>query len=257
MFFSLKSCRSSTEVLHRFEFALNQGRLYIQYVEIVIHIMSEHFLFFSPCKDASNSHWCSGDCSGDCGSILCSTWQISQSLQTCWTTVSNLGQQTYVCASAFILTIPGCPWCNSFNTALFSLVGPVTRVPHMTLLCSAESSYICIYFRFSSTWYIHPSMTERRAFESSESVLGALVTCIGYCKHGDVLNLWAVFLKIRFFPEWLVLLMLLKRNWAVECWYFWCPHATEWSVLLYLWTVNEGTFTMISILIWWVEVIIF
>ena len=72
------------------------------------------------------SHGCKGACCG----LLRDFWQSSHRWTTVAMSLSRFGHQTWSRASDFILTIPGCPVCNSNNTRFRSCGGTITRIPH-------------------------------------------------------------------------------------------------------------------------------
>ena len=90
------------------------------------------------CQGVSGqSHGCSD---AICG-LFRVNWHLAQSRTTEAIDWSNLGHQTWSCASDFIRTIPGCPSCNSCKTRSRNEPGIKTRIPHNKQPSSTVSSF--------------------------------------------------------------------------------------------------------------------
>ena len=129
-----------------------------------------------PIKGPAKSIWIrsqgaeghSQGCSEAFGGAFWFTWHPEHFLANCSMSLSSLGHQKKLLLSSFIFTMPKCPTCSSSSTLFLSLMGIITRMPHIGHLFWTDSSFLRMQNGFSlSSWglYVHPFNVKSRTFD--------------------------------------------------------------------------------------------
>ena len=92
------------------------------------------------CSQGAEGH--SQGCSEAFGGAFWFTWHPEHFITNCFMSLLSLGHQKKLLLSSLIFTMPMCPTCSSSSTLFLSLMGIITRMPHIRHPFWTRSSFL-------------------------------------------------------------------------------------------------------------------